>query len=67
MAHHNSTPQTVLDAPEPRTWSAFQPTHPNRQQRRQGGRVSSGRNTPYVRSAPRRGKRVKRHPMSTAK
>ena len=65
MAHHESTPETVLNAPSPVTWSAFAPFGPNRSSRRAHGLPGVIHNEPYVRSAPRRGKRVKRHPEST--
>jgi hypothetical protein len=46
------------------TWSAFTPITPNRASRRAHGFVGVVRNEPYERSAPRRGKRVRRHPES---
>lgn len=61
MAHHNSTPESVLTAPSPMTWTAFQPTYLSRAERRKHGLTSPGTNGSYVRSAPRRGQRVKRH------
>lgn len=64
MASHLSTPQSVLTAPSRMTWTAFAPHHPTRLERRHGGRISVLRNEPYERSAPRRGKRVRRHPES---
>lgn len=64
MASHLSTPQSVLTAPSPMTWTAFAPVHPNRASRRAYGFGGVVRNEPYVRTAPRRGKRVRRHPES---
>jgi hypothetical protein len=46
------------------TWSAFAQLHPNRSSRRAFGFGGVVLNQPYERTAPRRGKRVRRHPES---
>lgn len=62
MAHHNSTPESVLTAPSRSEWSAFAPRYPTREQRRRGWPDFGLRNETYVRTVPRRGKKVRRHP-----
>lgn len=76
MAHHSSTPQTVLDAPSRTVVHTHTPQGATRQERRHGymapadlgvvelaayaRRISRTRNRPAVRTAPRRGRRVTR-------
>lgn len=58
MAHHNSTPQSVLDAPTLRgEWVSVQ-APPGKGTKGKRGRIIP--NAPYERTTPRRGRRVKR-------
>lgn len=76
MAHHRSTPRSVLDAPKPTVVQTFIPTGATRQERRHGvmppadlgvvelavylKALGARRNPTAVRDTPRRGRRVKR-------
>ena len=74
MAHHNSTPKSVLDAPAA-TAVQTPPAGANRSERRHGVTRPAGLdakglaaymaslrqpNPPHVRTSPRRGKKVRR-------
>lgn len=57
MAHHNRTPQSVLDAPSPSMVSITTPAGPNRKRRRATDRqlrMSGPRRVPAVRVRPER-------------
>lgn len=74
MAHHNSTPQSVLRAPRRTVVRQFIPTGATRQERRHGVYLGglepivaaaylkslAGRNDTAVRTVPRRGRKVRR-------
>jgi hypothetical protein len=76
MAHHSSTPQSVLDAPSRTVVHTHVPQGATRQERRHGyvapadlgvvelaayaARIGRARNAPAVRQAARRGRRVTR-------
>ena len=78
MAHHRSTPQTVLNAPTRTVVRTFVPTGATRQERRHGvvppaalgvvelavwlKALGARRNPSAVRDTPRRGRRVTRCP-----
>lgn len=69
--HHNSTPQSVLDAPKQSAFALVTHEGASRQERRHGLPSSLSpvqrlllmrtRNSTFVRGTTRRGKKVKRH------
>lgn len=76
MAHHASTPSSVLDAPSPTVEVDARPFGATRQERRHGvnligipsdaaarlmWNLNRNRNQPAVRADYRRGKKVRRH------
>lgn len=82
MAHHGSTPRSVLDAPSPTVITWVTPLGATRQERRHGvmlppglseveaafylRRLRRNRNQPAIRADYRRGRKVRRHAREQA-